>query len=67
MSTAFATPLPVEILVPATPPQAETLTLQASFPADWTLADLQDHLGGVPLERIRMVPPPGYATEERES
>jgi Uma2 family endonuclease len=64
MSTAFATPPPVETLVPATQRQAETLTLQASFPADWTLANLQEHLGGVPFERIRMVPPPGYATEE---
>lgn len=31
---------------------------------DWSLADWQAHLGGVPAERIRMVPPPGSATEE---
>jgi Uma2 family endonuclease len=29
-----------------------------------TLADLHDQLGGIPLERIRMVPPPGAATEK---
>jgi Uma2 family endonuclease len=29
-----------------------------------TAADLQQQLGGVPLERIRLVPPPGLATEE---
>src|SRR4051794_35115783 len=28
-----------------------------------TLADLVEHLGGVPLERIRLSPPPGTATE----
>jgi Uma2 family endonuclease len=35
----------------------------SSFPADWTAADLREHLGGIPLERIRMVPAPGTATE----
>lgn len=45
----------------ATTPPA--LTLQGQFPADWTLADLQRHLGGIPLERIRLCPTPGYATE----
>jgi Uma2 family endonuclease len=34
------------------------------YPANGTLADLQSHLGDIPLERIRLVPPPGYATEE---
>jgi Uma2 family endonuclease len=29
-----------------------------------TAADLQHQLGGIPLERIRVVPPPGLATEE---
>lgn len=29
-----------------------------------TAAELQDQLGGIPLERIRMVPPPGLATEQ---
>lgn len=31
---------------------------------EWTLADLVQHLGEVPLERIRAFPPPGTATEE---
>lgn len=38
--------------------------LVSSFPADWTAADMQEQLGGIPLDRIRMVPPPGTATEE---
>ena len=29
-----------------------------------TVADLVDRLGGIPLERIRMDPPPGTATED---
>jgi Uma2 family endonuclease len=32
------------------------------LPADWNLADLQEHLGGIPLDRIRLNPPPGLAT-----
>ncbi|MBW3599455.1 MAG: Uma2 family endonuclease [Planctomycetes bacterium] len=35
-----------------------------SFPVQWSLADLQADLGDIPAERIRLVPPPGYATEE---
>ena len=35
-----------------------------SFPANWNLADLQEPSCGIPLERIRLVPPPGCATEE---
>lgn len=34
------------------------------LPTDWTVADLQSHLGGIPLRRIRMYPPPGMATEK---
>ena len=33
-------------------------------PSDWTFADLWASLGGIPLERIRAVPPPGTATED---
>ncbi|MEX0611233.1 MAG: Uma2 family endonuclease [Pirellulales bacterium] len=29
-----------------------------------TAAEMQEQLGGIPLERIRMVPPPGMATEQ---
>ena len=32
------------------------------LPVGWTLADLHGHLGGIPLERIRLYPPPGMAT-----
>ncbi len=34
------------------------------LPTEWTLADVQAHLGGIPLERIRLYPPPGMATEQ---
>src|SRR5688500_5876508 len=34
------------------------------FPAWWTLADLQQHLGDIPAERIRLYPQPGTATLE---
>ena len=37
------------------------LTDHGDIPAN--LADLQEHLGGIPLERISMQPPPGTATE----
>jgi Uma2 family endonuclease len=33
------------------------------LPADWTLADMWTHLGEIPLERIRLFPLPGTATE----
>ncbi len=39
-------------------------SLQAAWPSGWSLADLQRHLGNIPLERIRLNPPPGYATED---
>jgi Uma2 family endonuclease len=31
---------------------------------DWTFADLQQRLGGIPLERIHLYPWPGLATEK---
>jgi len=37
-------------------------TLETRLPTEWSIADLQRHLGGIPLERIRMYPPPGMAT-----
>jgi Uma2 family endonuclease len=43
---------------------ASTRLPHSRLPKDWNLSDLQKHLGGVPLERIRLFPPPGYATEE---
>ncbi len=33
------------------------------LPSDWTVADLWANLGGIPLDRIRIFPPPGTATE----
>ena len=42
-----------------TPPLPPTL-----LPTEWTLADLQAHLGDIPAERIRLYPPPGMATEQ---
>ena len=41
---------------------ATTTAPKTVLPTDWTLADLQEHLGGIPLERIRLYPPPGMAT-----
>jgi hypothetical protein len=40
------------------------LRLKTSFPADWSLADFWKGIGRIPLHRIRMVPPPGTATEK---
>jgi Uma2 family endonuclease len=40
-------------------------TERTSVPTGFeTLAELHDHLGAIPLERIRMLPPPGTATEK---
>ena len=36
----------------------------SKLPADWSLGDIQNHVGGVPLDRIRAFPPPGFATVE---
>ncbi len=33
------------------------------LPVQWSLADVQRHVGGVPAERIRSYPPPGMAKE----
>jgi Uma2 family endonuclease len=41
----------------------DTLTFPVPLlPRNWKLDDLQQHLGGIPLNRIRMFPPPGMAT-----
>lgn len=42
-----------------TPPRAAS-----PFPDGWTLADLQQQLGGIPADRIVLNPPPGLATEQ---
>lgn len=41
-----------------------TWTIHASLQTDWSMADLQEKLGGIPAARIRLFPPPGCATEE---
>jgi Uma2 family endonuclease len=45
---------------------ATTITTPRStrLPTDWSLAHIQNHVGGVPLERILSFPPPGFATVE---
>lgn len=40
------------------------MTAVVTSPSIDTLADLVERLGGVPLDRIRMRPPPGTATEQ---
>ena len=56
-------PLPT---VSAPPPTVGTPPLNSpdTFLPTWTLADLQEHLGGIPPDRIRLIPPPGLATED---
>jgi Uma2 family endonuclease len=39
-------------------------TVVSVLPDQWTVADMVAHLGDIPLSRIRMVPPPGTATEK---
>jgi hypothetical protein len=34
------------------------------LPVEWSLADLQHHLGDIPLDRIRLFPPLGLANED---
>jgi Uma2 family endonuclease len=43
---------------------AQPAVIEPRLPGDWSIADLQHHLGGIPIERIRLFPPPGYATED---
>ncbi|MCB9875120.1 MAG: Uma2 family endonuclease [Planctomycetaceae bacterium] len=47
----------------ATVDSIQTVHLQSQLPVYWTIADLQAHLGDITAERIRLFPPPGYATE----
>ena len=50
--------------VSVAPATLETALPDSALPADWTLADLQRHLGDIPPERIRLFPSPGLATEQ---
>lgn len=36
----------------------------ASTPTSWTVADISDQFGPIPVGRIRTVPKPGFATEQ---
>lgn len=47
----------------ATADSLPTVQFQVSLPKHWTIADLQAHLGDIPVERIRLFPPPGCATK----
>jgi len=38
------------------------VTAASVLPSHWTAADLHEHLGHIPLQRIRLYPPPGLAT-----
>lgn len=42
---------------------ASILPQSSVLPVEWSLANLQDHLGGVSLKRIRLFPSPGTASE----
>jgi Uma2 family endonuclease len=50
------------------PPQSASAfpapVVSSLLPANWTVADVVASLGGIPLDRIRVVPPFGTATEK---
>ena len=52
------------VIAPQTTPELAARTIPHHWPSGWSLADLQVHLGGIPAERIRLSPAPGYATEQ---
>lgn len=39
-------------------------TVTTVVPESWTVADMLDHLGGIPPNRVHLVPTPGTATEK---
>jgi Uma2 family endonuclease len=45
-------------------PSAVPTSIPSAIPAEWTLADMLEHLGDLPPNRIRMYPPLGTATEK---
>jgi Uma2 family endonuclease len=55
-ASATSSPAPVALPLASAP--------LSVLPPDWTLAELWASLGKIPLERIRVCPPPGTATEE---
>jgi Uma2 family endonuclease len=44
--------------------QPMATTTASVLPVEWTVEDLLNQLGCIPLKRIRAVPPPGTATEQ---
>jgi Uma2 family endonuclease len=63
MSTVASSPVPTASPpMPVVPVPAPAVS-NSVLPSNWTLADLQASLGGIPLDRIRVIPPPGTATE----
>lgn len=61
-SAASPPPSAIPPSAPTVPPP--TATIPSVLPPDWTLADMLANLGEIPLERIRIFPPPGMATEK---
>lgn len=62
MTTALLSSAPIALPpVPLSPPEPAP---PSAYPMGWTFADLQQRLGGIPLERIHLYPRPGLATEE---
>jgi Uma2 family endonuclease len=51
-------------LPPVSDPTFSVPAVSSLLPSDWTLADFVASLGGIPLDRIRVSPPLGTATEK---
>lgn len=62
MSTTFLSTAPVAPATASLPPTEPAPP--AAYPMECTFADLQQRLGGIPLERIHLYPWPGLATEK---
>ena len=65
MTTSLFSPTPLFPPVGSAPPvaPAPAPAQPSAYPMEWTFADLQERLGGIPLERIHLYPWPGLATE----
>ena len=63
MTTTLLSPSPLASPVGSASPVAPVPTQPSAYPMEWTLADLQERLGGIPAERIHLYPWPGLATE----
>jgi len=63
MTTTLLSPSPLASPVGSALPVAPVPTQPSAYPMEWTVADLQERLGGIPAERIHLYPWPGLATE----